>query len=409
MKRILISMLAVFACLSLSAQLKVNSNGNVSIQSDETPQSAFTINSVGIPRLKVYIDSQNSGVYINRSVRPTLFGWGVGLESAVAGSSSIFNGGVIGRVDGDDSTNSGRGFGVYGAAGGTTSGYNWGVCGVLNGTQNGAGIYGSIVDWDTGSYVSGRYAGYFRGDVYVTGNIYGQILTRSAVASQENVRSLSAEASENGDNVLDKLMRVSTIQYNMKEPNTAIPALARMGGDTLTVAPTPTEEELQSLQKNHYGFIAQDLQQVYPDLVYENSKGELSINSMEMIPLLVESIQELTTEINELKANPPAQSRAQTTGIENVGDNQQDQILLFQNNPNPFTENTEIKCSLPQRVKDAAIYIYDMNGKQIDEIPLEQRGSCAIILQGKKLSAGMYMYSLIADGKVIDVKRMILT
>ena len=82
---------------------------------------------------------------------------------------------------------------------------------------------------------------------------------------------------------------------------------------------------------------------------------------------------------------------------------------MKQNNPNPFTENTVIEYSLPETVETANLYIYDMNGKQIEQIVLTERGDASVTVNGGQLAAGMYLYSLIADGKVIDTKRMILT
>jgi hypothetical protein len=49
------------------------------------------------------------------------------------------------------------------------------------------------------------------------------------------------------------------------------------------------------------GLIAQELQKVYPQLVRANSKGELSVNYIGLIPVLLESIKELKKEIDELK------------------------------------------------------------------------------------------------------------
>ena len=51
----------------------------------------------------------------------------------------------------------------------------------------------------------------------------------------------------------------------------------------------------------------------------------------------------------------------------------------------------------------------DMNGKQIQQITLTERGNSSVTISGGELNAGMYLYSLIADGQVIDTKRMILT
>jgi hypothetical protein len=50
-----------------------------------------------------------------------------------------------------------------------------------------------------------------------------------------------------------------------------------------------------------------------------------------------------------------------------------------------------------------------MNGKQIDKYQISERGNTSVEITAGSLSAGIYMYSLITDGKVIDTKRMILT
>jgi len=50
-----------------------------------------------------------------------------------------------------------------------------------------------------------------------------------------------------------------------------------------------------------------------------------------------------------------------------------------------------------------------MTGKQLMQIPLTQRGEGVELIQGSHLAPGIYLYALIADGREVDVKRMILT
>ena len=131
-----------------------------------------------------------------------------------------------------------------------------------------------------------------------------------------------------------------------------------------------------------------------------------------MIPLLVQSIQELTVEINRLKSksqSPLSRSVDEEDG--EVEDGLMDKLEseLFQNTPNPFSDNTVIKYVIPQDAQNANLLIYDINGKQIEQFVLTQKGMGSIVLEGSHLEAGMYLYSLIVDSKVIDVKRMILT
>ena len=50
-----------------------------------------------------------------------------------------------------------------------------------------------------------------------------------------------------------------------------------------------------------------------------------------------------------------------------------------------------------------------MNGHQIDSMPIAERGDVSLTIEGSSLDAGIYMYSLITDGEVVDTKRLILT
>ena len=64
------------------------------------------------------------------------------------------------------------------------------------------------------------------------------------------------------------------------------------------------DESEQSVSNNttHYGFIAQEVQQIAPELVQTDKAGNLSINYLELIPLLVQKVQELSAEVETLKA-----------------------------------------------------------------------------------------------------------
>ena len=83
--------------------------------------------------------------------------------------------------------------------------------------------------------------------------------------------------------------------------------------------------------------------------------------------------------------------------------------VLDQNAPNPFNTSTTIGFYLPATITNASIYVYDMNGVQLKTFPIAERGKGNVTIQGSEFSAGMYLYAMIVDGKVIDTKRMILT
>ena len=53
-------------------------------------------------------------------------------------------------------------------------------------------------------------------------------------------------------------------------------------------------------------------------------------------------------------------------------------------------------------------YIFNMQGVLVKQLPINANQS-SITINGSELSAGMYLYSLIVNGKEVDTKRMILT
>ena len=59
-------------------------------------------------------------------------------------------------------------------------------------------------------------------------------------------------------------------------------------------------------------------------------------------------------------------------------------------------------------INQAALYIFDMNGKQIESFDLQEKGKQSLPIQKNKVQVGIYYYSLVLDGKEIDSKKMIL-
>ena len=162
------------------------------------------------------------------------------------------------------------------------------------------------------------------------------------------------------------------------------------------------------------------LKNVFPELVYEDEMGNVSINYIEMVPLLVQSINELQSRIDVLEQNNVApraklpvdemtiKSRHDASSISTM-EEATDIISLSQNDPNPFCDKTTITVNIPESVTTAALFFYDMSGKQVDKRIIIERGSSSLSVTSSDLTKGMYIYSLIADGKVISTRKMIHT
>ncbi len=158
------------------------------------------------------------------------------------------------------------------------------------------------------------------------------------------------------------------------------------------------------------GLNAHEVQEAFPELVVADEEGNLSIHYDGFIPVLIEALKEqeenyqseiarLQEEINLLK---------NALGIDKIATEQKVIPELYQNQPNPFDQNTQIKMYLPESVQEANLYLYNMQGEVLQIIPVAERGRTQIEIAGHTLNSGMYLYALIADNQEVDVKRMVL-
>ena len=412
MKKRFLSVLLIASCFGVvNAQLVVNDNGRVGVGIAENSvlNSSFSVNTVGALASAVYINpnntNQSTGLYVGRTGLTPLDEYQIGghfqIRTIAPRKNSIA---ILSRATSNTLVDGGRSFGIMSYAGNASQGYNYGVFGVLCGTANGAGVYGSTLSEESGTDTGGRYAGFFNGDVHSTGIMTAKEYTvLSDNRLRNSVRSIT-------DSPLDNLMEMRVVKYNYTSVGATRSSTSR-DSDTLSTARiTLSEEELRNLNVYHYGLVAEELQTIYPDLVKEGSHGYLAINYIELIPLLIHSVQELKAELDASKSGAK-KAAAATRSVEEEESTAIDAVVtaLYQNEPNPFTESTLIRCDVAEDVVKADLYIYTMNGEQLAEYAVAERGETSVTIDGGSLSAGMYLYALIADGKVVDTKRMVLT
>jgi hypothetical protein len=82
---------------------------------------------------------------------------------------------------------------------------------------------------------------------------------------------------------------------------------------------------------------------------------------------------------------------------------------LEQNVPNPFNSNTYIQYYLPSAAKSAQLTISDLNGQTLRQYNISSIGFNKLTIAPGEFAQGIYNYSLVVDGKLIDTKQMILT
>ena len=398
MKKRFLSMLLVASCFGVAnAQLVVDTDGKVAIGTEDYSNlhSQFSVNGSGETGVAVHVNTQEStGLKIKRTgvAGP---GCGIYVENDPAGYESY---GVYGRSCRTSSSSAYASYGVAGIASGSNNGYNFGVAGFLNEIY-GAGVFGTSSSSLGGFSMNGAYAGFFHGDVYTTGSIISStLLTPSDYRLKKEIKSVS-------NSCLDNVLGMNVVEYKYKQRE------FEAVSDTVANKAKRAkwyDEESSVLQNKHYGFIAQELQEIYPDLVVEGEDGYLGVNYIEIIPLLVRSIQELNAKIEQYENGSSPIKKAASRSAE-VTDLDAVVNTLYQNEPNPFTVSTVIRCDVAEDVVKADLYIYTMNGEQIAEYAVTERGETSVTIDGGSLNAGMYLYALVTDGKVVDTKRMILT
>lgn len=172
------------------------------------------------------------------------------------------------------------------------------------------------------------------------------------------------------------------------------------------------DNKLKSGSASAFGFIAQEVELVIPDIVFTDSLGFKSMDYSAIIPITVEAIKDLSLlvenqqrEIERLKSQS-ANGSDNASSIENG--HVQDKAVLYSNNPNPFSLETEIGYYLPSETKKAVLLIFDLNGKQVKKLPIYTNGEGYLTVSAGELAVGMYLYTLIADNKEVDTKRMIV-
>jgi len=180
---------------------------------------------------------------------------------------------------------------------------------------------------------------------------------------------------------------------------------------------------------SQYGLLAEDVKKVLPGLVRDMSvparfdaQGHpLSdaqtfegVNYSALIPLLIASVKQLDSTNQSLQQQLSDLQNCCAMIHTNQGSVNQSTvslsnqaIILDQNAPNPFADQTTITYSIPSSVQDARILFYDNNGRVIKTVPIADRGQGSLLVYGSDLSSGTYSYTLLADGKVVDTKKMV--
>ena len=232
-------------------------------------------------------------------------------------------------------------------------------------------------------------------------------------AAPERARAAAARRAAKGARALEEKTRTQAALAQAEaavtsaEKTKAAAAASRLAAEAAQKASADKTREAQAAQKMHYALSAEQLEAVYPDLVYMRPDGTKGINYVELIPILVEAIGELNAKVQQLEQGGKTRLAPMASGS---GGSMGKAIAatLGQNSPNPFAATTAIRLSIPTDAKSAQLCIYDMTGRQVRQLPIDARGATSVSVAAAGMPAGMYLYSLIVDDSLIDTKRMVV-
>ncbi len=393
-----------------STAVLVNNTDPVSIGGDFTANGPYAIKGLALQQSPTTLTT--TGVYGEARYISTRANYGVEGHASESNSSNygglfqatssinnpLINYGARGDAAGAQNQN----IGVNGVA--TGGDIAVGVFGqAFSGTTN-YGIYGEAVQTGGGT-VSDSYAGFFNGDVYINGLTYP-----SDITIKQNVDSLS-----NAIAVL-KQLKPKTFEYNH--------------------AVHPQMNLRNGVQ---YGLIAQELEIILPTLVTQNtfpasydSAGTVinpsflikGIDYQQLIPFLIKGMQEqqstidslsqalaeVVTTVNSCCSSSSMQQNnnsQRSTAFQDVTLKDEQSIILDQNSPNPFAEQSTINYFLPDNVVKAQMLFYNVQGKLIQSVELTEKGKGSLNVFAQDLSNGIYTYTLVVDGKVFETKKMV--
>jgi hypothetical protein len=433
-------------------------NPGILLSDREIPMDGFDIqfNGIGIPdgnlvsfgqpnlitgyersKVHVYNDHENVAIsgYTDASTLTPFFSRQFGVSGYITNAESDISAAVHGLAE--NSAPGMQGTGVFGEASNNT--LNIGVRGTVfddNALANYGGNFGAFGAAQTnyGIFCSAfgatgtDWAGFFGGALFAQSQTIG-----SDSLLKQNINQLT--------NATEILNQLKPVTFEFKQD--------------------PELERLHLSLENQFGLIAQDVEQILPELitnvtapaVFDSLGNQMyaplsfkGLNQEAFIPILIQGFKEQQATVDSLQ-NELSQKDSlindvndRLTQLENclgnllpmlcqinnsaIYENNEEaqselihtlnlelfdgeNIVLEQNIPNPFAERTVINYFLPESVRDAKIIFYSQEGRMINEMNITERGNGRVNVYGADLSKGIYSYTLICDGQVIATKKMV--
>lgn len=337
-----------------------------------------------------YSDYNNLGIAVyGKCNNNNNFGYGGYFQGDLFGAYTTATGynSVATGLYGLAESYNGTAFGVSGAAVKNTTAYNYGVQGYADAaTTTSVGVIGIDGLGGPGS------AGFFSGDLEYTGSLYDV----SDAKFKSDIKDITS--------ALEKINLLSPKSYILNQNQF---------------------EGFNFGKSNEYGFIAQEIAVVFPELVkncvapvnpFEEGAQPLArpftyqaVNYVGLIPVITKAIQEQQTIISEqqiliTKLEQRLDELESQTKSASYSSLLPNNAWINQNSPNPFSNSTTIWYSIPETAYSAVLLIADFTGRIVYEQKIETFGESCVTIQASDLDSGAYVYTLIVDEQIVASK-----
>ena len=205
-------------------------------------------------------------------------------------------------------------YGIHGTAGNALNN-NLAVYGELLGSRKGVAVMGAVGSNNTIN--QGQWAGCFLGNVYMSDrvgigynqlnpsvalDVWGNILYSGTCLQSSDLR-LKTNVNDLGSYIyqIEKLRPVTyhLLPEDLSKYYESLPDTVAIANDDELWNYFRLGERLD-VNRKRIGFIAQEMIEIFPELVYEDKKGMLSVDYISLIPVLVEAAQERNRIIENL-------------------------------------------------------------------------------------------------------------
>lgn len=211
-----------------------------------------------------------------------------------------------------------------------------------------------------------------------------EVFCYSDARAKTNIKSLR--------NSLSAVLNLRPVSYNWK--NEAINSASTSNGIS-SIAYGSDDN------KTKIGFLAQEVEEILPEAVMTDEEGRKLINYTSIIPVLVQSIQELQSQLNEQALIIMNLSEAKNNGSDLSRDG-----MILSCNVNQMSKKLTISYLVESTFAEAEVLICNLMGNLESKIECEVNQNL-ISHDISLLKPGIYIATLVIDGVVKDSKQFV--